>query len=137
MIYFCVKFQNDPQFGVNLTFFAPWLPYQRPPFWIYSTPQKLPHRIKLSALGIVGWVDFELRNFLPKVANIAFRCRKFPVYNIIIDGILQQPNQYVRKLLLVVYFSVFVFVNIRLTINYIQVNTAHVLFTTFKAEWRK
>jgi hypothetical protein len=43
MIYFCVKFQKDPQFGVNLTFFAPWLPWQRPPFWIYSTPQKLPH----------------------------------------------------------------------------------------------
>ena len=43
MIYFCVKFQKDPEFGVNLTFFAPWLPWQRPPFWIYSTPQKLPH----------------------------------------------------------------------------------------------
>ena len=41
MIYFCVKFQKDPQFGVNLTFFAPWLPWQRPPFWIYSTPQKV------------------------------------------------------------------------------------------------
>ena len=23
--------------------FAPWLPWQRPPFWIFSTPQKLPH----------------------------------------------------------------------------------------------
>ena len=43
MIYFCVKFQKDPLFGVNLTFFAPWLPWQRPPFWIFSTPQKLPH----------------------------------------------------------------------------------------------
>jgi len=31
----------------------------------------------------------------------------------------------------------FVFVNIRLTINYIQENTANDLFTTFKAEWRK
>ena len=28
MIYFCVKFQKDPLFGVNLTFFAPWLPWQ-------------------------------------------------------------------------------------------------------------
>ena len=28
---------------VNLTFFAPWLPWQQPPFWIFSTPQKLPH----------------------------------------------------------------------------------------------
>ena len=43
MIYFCVKFQKDPLYGVNLTFFAPWLPWQRPPFWICSTPQKLPH----------------------------------------------------------------------------------------------
>ena len=28
---------------VNSTFFAPWLPWQRPPFLIYSTPQQLPH----------------------------------------------------------------------------------------------
>ena len=35
--------QNFVKFGVNLTFFAPWLPWQRPPFWIFSTPQKLPH----------------------------------------------------------------------------------------------
>ena len=40
---FCVKFQKDPLFGVNLTFFTPWLPWQQPPFWIFSTPQKLPH----------------------------------------------------------------------------------------------
>ena len=25
------------QSGVNLTFFAPWLPWQRPPFWIFAT----------------------------------------------------------------------------------------------------
>ena len=43
MIYFCFKFQKDPLFGVNLTFFTPWLPWQRPTFWIFSTPQKLPH----------------------------------------------------------------------------------------------
>jgi hypothetical protein len=35
--------QNFVKFGVNLTFFAPWLPWQRPPFWICSTPQNLPH----------------------------------------------------------------------------------------------
>jgi hypothetical protein len=40
MIYFCVKFQKDPLFGVNLTFFAPWLPWQRPPFWIVFNPSK-------------------------------------------------------------------------------------------------
>jgi hypothetical protein len=28
---------------LNLTFFEPWLPWQRLPFWICSTPQKLPH----------------------------------------------------------------------------------------------
>jgi hypothetical protein len=39
MIYFCVKFQKDPLYGLNLTFFAPWLPWQRPPFWICSTPK--------------------------------------------------------------------------------------------------
>ena len=35
--------QNFVKLKVNLTFFAPWLPWQRPPFWIYSTPQQLPH----------------------------------------------------------------------------------------------
>jgi hypothetical protein len=43
MIYFCVKFQKDPLYGVNLTFFAPWLPWQWTPFWIFSSTQKLPH----------------------------------------------------------------------------------------------
>ena len=43
MIYFCVRFQKDPLYGLNLTFFTPWLPWQRPPFWICSTPQQLPH----------------------------------------------------------------------------------------------
>jgi hypothetical protein len=43
MIYICVKFQMDPLYGFRLTFFAPWLPWQRPPFWICSTAQKLPH----------------------------------------------------------------------------------------------
>ena len=31
--------QNFVKFGVNLTFFAPWLPWQRLPFWIFSTPR--------------------------------------------------------------------------------------------------
>ena len=42
-IYFCVKFQKDPLFGVNLTCFAPWLPWQRPPFWIFATPKVATH----------------------------------------------------------------------------------------------
>jgi hypothetical protein len=40
---FWVKFQKDLLYGLNLTFFAPWLPWQRPPFWICSTSQKLLH----------------------------------------------------------------------------------------------
>ena len=35
--------QNFVKFGVNLKNFALWLPLQRPPFWICSTHQKLPH----------------------------------------------------------------------------------------------
>ena len=35
--------QNFVKLEVNLTFFAPWLPLQRPPFWMCSTPQQLPH----------------------------------------------------------------------------------------------
>ena len=27
---------DDLLFGVNLTFFAPWLPWQRPPFWFFQ-----------------------------------------------------------------------------------------------------
>ena len=32
--------QNFVKFGVNLTFFAPWLPWQRPPFRIFFNPPK-------------------------------------------------------------------------------------------------
>ena len=35
--------QNFVKFRVNLTCFAPWLPWQRSPFWIFFNPQKLPH----------------------------------------------------------------------------------------------
>jgi hypothetical protein len=29
---FLCQVSKDPLLGVNLTFFAPWLPWQRPPF---------------------------------------------------------------------------------------------------------
>ena len=32
--------QKFVKFGVNLTFFAPWLPWQRPPFWFFFQPPK-------------------------------------------------------------------------------------------------
>ena len=35
--------QNFVKLEVNLTFCVPWLPWQRPPFLIYSTTQQLPH----------------------------------------------------------------------------------------------
>jgi hypothetical protein len=44
IIYFCVKFQKDPLYGLNLTFFAPWLPWQRPPFWnVFNPPKAVTH----------------------------------------------------------------------------------------------
>jgi chromosome condensin MukBEF MukE localization factor len=43
---------------------------------------------------------------IPRADNSFFVYEYFST-NIIIDGILQQTNQYVGKLLLIVYFSVF------------------------------
>ena len=40
MIFFCVKFEKDPLYRVKLKFLAPWLPWQRPPFWIFFQPPK-------------------------------------------------------------------------------------------------
>ena len=35
-----VSFQKHPAYGVNLTFFTCWLPWQRPPFWKNFNPPK-------------------------------------------------------------------------------------------------
>jgi hypothetical protein len=35
--------QNFVKFGENLKKIAPWLPWQRPPFWILSTPKAATH----------------------------------------------------------------------------------------------
>ena len=35
--------QNFVKLEVNLTFFAPWLPWQRPPFWIFNPPKAATH----------------------------------------------------------------------------------------------
>jgi hypothetical protein len=45
MIYFCVKFQRDPLYGLNLTFFAPWLPWQRLHFECFQPPKAATHTI--------------------------------------------------------------------------------------------
>ena len=43
MIYFCVKFQMDPLYGFRLTFFAPWLPWQWPPYEFVQPPKAATH----------------------------------------------------------------------------------------------
>ena len=43
MIYFCVKFQKNPLFGVNLTFLHLGYHGNGRHFEFCSTPQKLPH----------------------------------------------------------------------------------------------
>jgi hypothetical protein len=43
MLYFYIMFQKDPLYGFRLTFFAPWLPWQWPPFWTCSTPNAATH----------------------------------------------------------------------------------------------
>jgi hypothetical protein len=43
MIYFCVKFQKDPLYGVNLTFFAPWVTMATAAILNFFNPQKLPN----------------------------------------------------------------------------------------------
>jgi hypothetical protein len=35
--------QTFVKFGMNLAFFANWLPWERPPFWICSTPKSATH----------------------------------------------------------------------------------------------
>ena len=59
MIYFCVRFQKDPLYGLNLTFFTPWLPWQRPPFWICSTPKRW-HTLRW--IFLQSFMKFDERN---------------------------------------------------------------------------
>ena len=43
IIYLETKFRPYRRIFVFGGHFVPWLPWQRPQFWIFSTPQKLPH----------------------------------------------------------------------------------------------
>jgi hypothetical protein len=53
---------------VNLTFFAPWLPWQRLPFWIFSTPK--------NCHTLYGWysykVSWSLMKGIPKFFKSPF-----------------------------------------------------------------
>jgi hypothetical protein len=44
---------------VNLSFFAPWLPWQRPPF---STPQRLQHTTMDIRIFLLSFMKFDERN---------------------------------------------------------------------------
>jgi hypothetical protein len=43
IIYLETKFRPNKRIFVFGGHFVPWLPWQRPPFWIFFNPQKLPH----------------------------------------------------------------------------------------------
>jgi hypothetical protein len=43
IIYLETKFRPNRRIFVFGGHFVPWLPWQRPPFWIFQPPQKLPH----------------------------------------------------------------------------------------------
>jgi hypothetical protein len=43
IIYLETKFRPNRRIFVFDGHFVHWLPWQRPPFWIFFTPQKLPH----------------------------------------------------------------------------------------------
>ena len=43
IIYLETKFRPNRRISVFGGHFVPWLPWQRPPFWIFSSTQKLPH----------------------------------------------------------------------------------------------
>ena len=43
IIYLETKFRPYRRIFVFGGHFVPWLPWQRPPFWIFSSTQKLPH----------------------------------------------------------------------------------------------
>ena len=69
MIYLCVKFQKDPLYGLNLTFFAPWLPWQRLPFWMFSTPKSC-HTLRW--IFLQSFMKFDERN--PKIVLMPLFC---------------------------------------------------------------
>ena len=79
IIYFCVKFQKDPLYGLNLTFFAPWLPWQRLPFWIFPTPPP-PNSYKVSWSLMKGIKFFFNPPFFVSMATAAKFVQPIPFF---------------------------------------------------------
>ena len=57
IIYLETKFRPNRRIFVFAGNFIPWLPWQRPPFWICSTPQKLSHTtVDIPTKWIIIWL---------------------------------------------------------------------------------
>jgi hypothetical protein len=54
-----IYFQMDPLYGFRLTCFAPLLPWQRPPFWIFFNPKSC-HTLRW--LFLQSFMKFDKRN---------------------------------------------------------------------------
>ena len=58
IIYFKTKFCPNRRIFVFGGHFVPWLSWQRPPFWIFSTPQELPHTtVDIPTKWIIIWIS--------------------------------------------------------------------------------
>ena len=57
IIYLETKFRPNRRSFVFGSHLIPWLPWQRPPFWIFSTSQKLPHNtVDIPTKWIIIWL---------------------------------------------------------------------------------
>ena len=58
-LWVMIYFQMDPLYGFRLTCFAPLLPWQRPPFWIFFNPKSC-HTLRW--LFLQSFMKFDKRN---------------------------------------------------------------------------
>ena len=57
IIYFETKFRPNRRIFLFGGHFIPWLPWQRLPFWIFSTPKKLPHTmVDIPIKWVIIWL---------------------------------------------------------------------------------
>ena len=71
--------RNFVTFGVNLTCFAPWLPWQRSPFWIFSNPNSC-HTLRW--IFLQSLMKFDERNppFFVSMATAAKFAQPIPIF---------------------------------------------------------
>ena len=85
MIYFCVKFQKDLLYGLNLTFFAPWYHGNSHHFEFFSIAQKLPHTTVdiLNKFHEVWWKESKKNlnpSFFVSMATAAKFVQPIPIF---------------------------------------------------------